>query len=127
MQIFKDQENSFVYVFNGQKINKPCLNWQTIGISNEILKFFYRNLIFYFFRWTRSPGERGPAGPQGPKGIQGESGEVGVTYIRWGKKTCPNSGATLVYEGNIKTVHSVKRIASQRNRTVVFTAEQVPQ
>ena len=44
-------------------------------------------------------GERGPAGPQGPKGIQGESGEVGVTYIRWGKKTCPNTGAALVYEG----------------------------
>ena len=50
-------------------------------------------------------GERGPAGPQGPKGIQGESGEVGVSYIRWGKKTCPNTGATLVYEGNNKTVH----------------------
>ncbi len=48
-------------------------------------------------------GERGPAGSQGPKGIQGESGEVGVSYIRWGKKTCPNTGATLVYEGNIKT------------------------
>ena len=37
------------------------------------------------------PGERGPAGLPGPKGIQGKSGEVGVTYIRWGKKTCPNS------------------------------------
>ena len=49
-----------------------------------------------------APGERGPAGSQGPKGIQGESGEVGVTYIRRGKKTCPNSGATLVYEGNIR-------------------------
>ena len=47
-------------------------------------------------------GERGAAGPQGPKGIQGKSGEVGVSYIRWGKKTCPNTGATLVYEG-IKT------------------------
>ena len=43
-------------------------------------------------------------GPQGPKGIQSESGEVGVTYIRWGKKTCPNTGGTLVYEGNNKTV-----------------------
>ena len=50
-------------------------------------------------------GERGQAGPQGPKGIQGESGEVGVSYIRWGKKTCPNTGATLVYEGKNKTVH----------------------
>ncbi len=49
-------------------------------------------------------GERGPAGPQGPKGIQGKSGDVGVTYIRWGKRTCQNTGATLVYEGNVKTV-----------------------
>ena len=48
-------------------------------------------------------GERGPAGSQGPRGIQGESGEVGVTYIRWGKKTCPNTGATLVYEGIMRT------------------------
>ena len=48
------------------------------------------------------PGERGPPGAQGLKGIQGDSGEVGVTYIRWGRKNCPNSGATLVYEGNIK-------------------------
>ena len=49
-------------------------------------------------------GERGLAGPQGPKGTQGESGEVGVSYIRWGKKTCPNTRATLVFEGNNKTV-----------------------
>ena len=48
------------------------------------------------------PGERGPPGAQGPKGTQGDSGEVEVTYIRWGKKSCPNSGATLVYEGKIK-------------------------
>ena len=45
-------------------------------------------------------GKPGPAGSQGPRGIQGESGQTGVNYIRWGKKTCPNStGATLVYEG----------------------------
>ena len=51
------------------------------------------------------PGERGPRGAQGLKGIQGDSGEVGVTYIRWGRKNCPNSGATLVYEGNTKALH----------------------
>ena len=27
-----------------------------------------------------------------------------MTYIRWGKKNCPNTGATLVYEGNNKIV-----------------------
>ena len=56
------------------------------------------------------PGERGPPGARGPKGIQGDSGEVGVTYIRWGRKNCPNSGATLVYEGNIKALHPLFRI-----------------
>ena len=56
------------------------------------------------------PGERGPPGAQGLKGIQGDSGEVGVTYIRWGRKNCPNSGATLVYEGNIKALHPLFRI-----------------
>ena len=55
------------------------------------------------------PGERGPAGPQGLKGIQGESGNVGVSYVRWGKKTCPNTGATLVYEGNDETVFCHKQ------------------
>ena len=54
------------------------------------------------------PGDRGPSGPPGPKGIRGESGKVGVTFIRWGRKTCPNSGATLVYEGNTKILHTVK-------------------
>jgi hypothetical protein len=34
--------------------------------------------------------------------LTGGCGKVGVTYIRWGKKTCPSSsGTTLVYEGNI--------------------------
>ena len=36
-------------------------------------------------------GERGPVGPQAPK-------NGGVSYIRWGKTTCP-TGATLVYSG----------------------------
>ena len=60
------------------------------------------------------PGERGPPGAQGLEGIQGDSGEVGVTYIRWGRKNCPNSGATLVYEGNTK--------ALQPLFTIIFSA-----
>ena len=62
------------------------------------------------------PGERGPPGAQGLKGTQGDSGEVGVTYIRWGRKNYPNSGATLVYEGNIKSLHPLFRI--------IFSGEQ---
>ena len=64
------------------------------------------------------PGQRGPAGSQGPKGTQGEPGNVGVTYIRWGKKTCPNTGATLVYEGNNPTVARRKPNCSS---TYIFT------
>ena len=42
------------------------------------------------------PGPRGPPGPQGPPGPR--SG--GVTYVRWGRTTCPNvTGAELVYTG----------------------------
>ena len=62
------------------------------------------------------PGERGPPGAQGLKGMQGDSGEVGVTYIRWGRKNCPNSGATLIYEGNIKALHPLF--------TIIFIGEQ---
>ena len=38
-------------------------------------------------------GEQGPPGPQGPR-------SAGVTYIRWGKNSCPNvTGTQLVYAG----------------------------
>ncbi|CAI8046151.1 Short-chain collagen C4 (Fragment), partial [Geodia barretti] len=41
-------------------------------------------------------GEKGDTGPQGPSGPS--SG--GVTYIRWGRTTCPNTtGTELVYKG----------------------------
>ena len=70
------------------------------------------------------PGDRGPTGPPGPKGIQGESGKVGVTFIRWGRKTCPNSGATLVYKGNIKILHPVKNFLGRGGgRNLAFLRE----
>ena len=74
-------------------------------------------------------GERGPAGPQGhqgPKGIQGESAEVGVTYIRWGKKTCPNTGATLVYEGNNKIICFLSNKHFYRSHAVEYNPFQIP-
>ena len=41
-------------------------------------------------------GEQGPPGPQGPAGPR----SAGVTYIRWGKDSCPAiSGTSLVYMG----------------------------
>ena len=41
----------------------------------------------------------GPSGPVGPTGPPGRNGG-GVTYVRWGRKTCPLiSGTTLIYEG----------------------------
>ena len=42
---------------------------------------------------TGASGEKGPAGPPGPR-----SG--GVTYVRWGKSSCPNvTGTELLYAG----------------------------
>ncbi len=41
---------------------------------------------------TGEPGIQGPPGPPGPT-----SG--GVVYTRWGRTTCPNTGAELLYEG----------------------------
>ena len=54
------------------------------------------------------PGPRGPPGRDGkvgPKGDMGERGPPGpssggVTYVRWGRTTCPNTtGTELVYAG----------------------------
>ena len=60
-------------------------------------------------------GERGdPGGPQGPRGLTGTTGAQGpkgpagppgprsggVTYVRWGKSSCPNvTGTELIYAG----------------------------
>ena len=48
------------------------------------------------------PGEKGEQGPPGPQGDQGPPGprSAGVTYIRWGKTSCPDTNDTqLVYAG----------------------------
>ena len=46
-----------------------------------------------------SPGGTGEKGDTGPQGPQGPS-SGGVTYIRWGRTTCPNTpGTELVYSG----------------------------
>ena len=61
-------------------------------------------------------GARGPTSPPGPKRIRGEPGVVRANYIRLGEKTCPNSEATLIYEGSIKIVHPLKSsVESYRN------------
>ena len=45
-------------------------------------------------------GARGPAGEIGLTGPQGAPGIAGVTYVRWGRTTCPNTkGTELVYTG----------------------------
>ena len=51
------------------------------------------------------PGRDGAPGDQGPRGEKGEPGAhhtvtAGVTYIRWGRTTCPQAAGTqLVYSG----------------------------
>ena len=50
----------------------------------------------------REKGAQGEQGPTGPQGDQRPPGprSAGVTYIRWGKNSCPNvTGTQLVYEG----------------------------
>ena len=57
------------------------------------------------------PGRDGKVGPQGEKGDMGEQGPPGlssggVTYVRWGRTTCPNTtGTELVYKGRTGGSH----------------------
>ncbi|XP_019636378.1 PREDICTED: short-chain collagen C4-like isoform X1 [Branchiostoma belcheri] len=47
-------------------------------------------------------GDTGLQGSKGQKGSQGASGNNGfggTVYVRWGRKTCPSGGATMVYSG----------------------------
>ena len=45
------------------------------------------------------PGEKGVAGSRGGQGPPGHN-SGGVTYVRWGRTTCPNvTGTELVYRG----------------------------
>ena len=47
-------------------------------------------------------GDKGDTGPQGPPGIGGG----GVTYVRWGRTTCPDTeGTELVYKGRAGGSH----------------------
>ena len=49
-------------------------------------------------------GVPGPVGPPGPSGKDGG----GLTYIRWGKRSCPStSGTTLMYEGLTAGSHHI--------------------
>ena len=55
-----------------------------------------------------APGDQGLRGEKGEPGAQGPSGPVtaGVTYIRWGRTTCPQaSGTQLVYSGRAAGSH----------------------
>ena len=59
-----------------------------------------------------APGDQGPRGEKGEPGAQGPPGPVttGVTYIRWGRTTCPQAeGTQLVYSGRAAgTEHTTK-------------------
>ena len=53
-------------------------------------------------------GERGEKGEKGDMGEQGPPGPSsgGVTYVRWGRTTCPNTtGIELVYAGRAAGTH----------------------
>ena len=61
------------------------------------------------------PGPRGAPGARGERGATGLQGPPGpstggVTYIRWGRTTCPNtSGTELVYSGRAAGTHYTHR------------------
>ena len=63
-------------------------------------------------------GDQGPRGEKGEPGAQGPPGPVtaGVTYIRWGRTTCPQAAGTqLVYSGRAAgTEHSHKGGSAER-------------
>ncbi len=51
------------------------------------------------------PGEQGLRGPAGTQGLPGPV-SAGVTYIRWGRTTCPEAlGTELVYSGRAAGTH----------------------
>ena len=51
-------------------------------------------------------GEQGPPGPQGAKGDKGDQGAAGVTFVRWGNDSCPDTAETqLVYAGRAGGSH----------------------
>ena len=55
--------------------------------------------------WDGIKGERGETGAPGPQGPPGPS-SGGVTYVRWGRTTCPDTtGTELVYNGRAGGSH----------------------
>ena len=60
---------------------------------------------------TVDPGMQGPPGPPGDRGLTGPPGPPGqagggLTYIRWGRTTCPSTpGTQLVYKGRAAGSH----------------------
>ena len=70
------------------------------------------------------PGRDGKKGDQGPRGEKGEPGArgppgpvtAGVTYIRWGRTTCPQAaGTALVYSGRAAGTHYTHKGGSAEN------------
>ena len=53
------------------------------------------------------PGAHGSIGENGQKGEPGPHGDYagGVVYVRWGHKSCPPTGAELVYHGRVGGSH----------------------
>ena len=75
------------------------------------------------------PGPRGPAGAKGEKGATGPQGPPGpssggVTYIRWGRTTCPNTtGTELVYSGRAAGTYHTHQGGTNDNLCLPSTPE----
>ena len=75
------------------------------------------------------PGPRGPAGATGERGTTGLQGPPGpssggVTYIRWGRTTCPNTtGTELVYSGRAAGTYHTHQGGTNDNLCLPSTPE----
>ncbi len=67
------------------------------------------------------PGEQGQRGPTGTQGLP-EPVSAGVTYIRWGRITCPEAlGTELVYSGRAAGTHYTQKGGSAEKTCLYLT------
>ncbi len=125
----------FVYAFT---VQNEVENQPTVGDVNRALSY-----IPLIDKLRGRPGRDGmpgrdgllgEQGPRGPAGTQGLPGPVsaGVTYIRWGRTTCPEAlGTELVYSGRAAGTHythkggSAEKICLPNNPDYVSSANGV--
>ena len=71
-------------------------------------------------------GDTGPQGTPGPQGPPG-SRSGGVTYVRWGRTTCPDTeGTEVVYTGRAAGSHHTQSGGTNDNICLPEVPEYLP-